>query len=610
MGAAALLNPITAIGAGIAGAGAAFVKAARSAEDFNRAMRNSQAIMGELSEALDKDMRRAAFDVARFTQFSASEAAKAYFYLASAGLDATQSIKAMPVVSKFAQAGMFDLAQATDLLTDAQSALGLTVDDSTQNMKNMLRVSDVLVKANTLANASVQQFSESLTNKAGAAMKVVGMDIEEGVAVLAAFADQGLKGAEAGTAFSIVLRELQKRAIDNRDAFKHFGVATFDVNGEVRPMVEIIGDLERALAGASDETKKMTLAQLGFQEKSIAYLQTILGTSQAIGEYTENLRKAAKTTEEVANKQLTPFQKGWAELSGNIGAVTQALGVVTDALGGLMTATAKGQQWYFDRPKAIWETLVRSGTVVAEGLRRFTDDLKFIAYKPLSELNTELRESLQVGERLEQELADRTAKMKELADATGDVTEATKRATDSGQWKDVAEIIGALSRELAAYGKTSGELALGRLEDLGASPNAMRLARDTVEALESRQAAKELDDIIYGLEREQQALAHTTRELDLLEAGWRGATEAQLANAMREQVKLERQAKADAARHTKAADRITRFVEVDVSRMALSGMRGGRGRKQKTEDEKTHVLLERVETAVKTQRNAYAMVGP
>jgi hypothetical protein len=49
MGAAALLNPITAIGAGIAGAGAAFVKAARSAEDFNRALRRGTlyAVLGK-----------------------------------------------------------------------------------------------------------------------------------------------------------------------------------------------------------------------------------------------------------------------------------------------------------------------------------------------------------------------------------------------------------------------------------------------------------------------------------------------------------------------------------------------------------------------------------
>ena len=60
-------------------------------------------------------------------------------------------------------------------------------------MAQMSRVSDVLVRANTLANATVQQFSTALTSKAGAALKSFNKDVEEGVAVLAAMADQGIK---------------------------------------------------------------------------------------------------------------------------------------------------------------------------------------------------------------------------------------------------------------------------------------------------------------------------------------------------------------------------------------------------------------------------------
>jgi hypothetical protein len=81
-------------------------------------------------------------------------------------LDAEASIAALPRVAQFAQAGMFDMSRATDLLTDAQSALGLTIrDDAVKNMENMIKVSDVLVRANTLSNATVEQFSTSLTTK-------------------------------------------------------------------------------------------------------------------------------------------------------------------------------------------------------------------------------------------------------------------------------------------------------------------------------------------------------------------------------------------------------------------------------------------------------------
>jgi TP901 family phage tail tape measure protein len=272
---------------------------------FDAALNKSIAIMGNVSDSMRTDMADAAREVAKATTFSNEQAAESFFFLASAGLDAASSVKAMPSVAKFAQAGMFDMALATDLLTDAQSALGLTIrDDAVKNMENMIRVSDVLVKANTLANATVQQFSEALTNKAGAALKVVGKDIEEGVAVLAAFADQGIKGADAGTKFGIVMRDLQTKALKNSAAFAAMNIAVFDSTGEMNNLGDIIAEIETALDGMSDAQAKATLLQLGFADKSVAAIQAVLGSSEAIKTYEASLRDSAGTTENVAEKQL------------------------------------------------------------------------------------------------------------------------------------------------------------------------------------------------------------------------------------------------------------------------------------------------------------------
>ena len=312
-----------------AGAGLAIIGglAVKSFASFDDAMTQSTAIMGDLSDDMKGKMSAAARQMARTTTFSATEAAQSFYFLASAGLDATASMMALPKVAKFAQAGMFDMALATDLLTDAQSALGLTIrNDAVANMNNMVRVSDVLVKANTLANASVQQFSEALTNKAGAAMKAVGMDIEEGVAVLAAFADQGIKSEEAGTQFGIVLRDLQTKALKNTDAFKKYNVSVFDSSGEMRNMADIVGDLEGALDGKSDATKKATLLEMGFSDKSISSMLALMGTSDAIRGYEEQLRLAGGTTEEVAEKQLTSLSAQLKLAKNNLNDVAITIG--------------------------------------------------------------------------------------------------------------------------------------------------------------------------------------------------------------------------------------------------------------------------------------------
>ncbi len=291
-------------GAAIVGLGVVAVKAFAG---FDDAMTKSLAIMGDVSDEMRDRMETAARDVAKATLFSAEQAAESYFFLASAGLDAAQSIEALPKVAAFAQAGNFDMALATDLLTDAQSALGLSVDDTAENLENMTLVSDVLVKANTLANATVQQFSESLTNKAGPALRAVNKPIAEGVAVLAVFADQGIKGAQAGTQLAIVLRDLQTKAIKNADEFAALGISVFDSEGNMRNMADIVGDLEVGLDGMSDAQAKATLLQLGFSDKSISSLQALLGQSEAIREYQTELEKMGGITDEVANKQLESF---------------------------------------------------------------------------------------------------------------------------------------------------------------------------------------------------------------------------------------------------------------------------------------------------------------
>ena len=291
------------LGLGVAAAGFV-VKGISDFISFEDKMTQSLAIMGDAAQGWRGEMEEAARAVGLTTTFSAEQAAESFFFLASAGLDAEQSIAALPQVAAFAQAGMFDMALATDLLTDAQSALGLTSKDTEENMTNMGRVSDGLVKANTLANASVQQFSEALTNKAGAAIKIVNKDLEEGVAVLAAFADQGIKGSEAGTAFNIVMRELQTKAIKNTEAFKDFNIEVFDQQGKMANLGDIIGDLEGALEGMSDEQKKSTLATLGFNDKAVIFIQTLIGTSEKIKQYEEDLRSAGGMTQDVADKQL------------------------------------------------------------------------------------------------------------------------------------------------------------------------------------------------------------------------------------------------------------------------------------------------------------------
>ena len=300
------------IGGTVAGAFSSLSAAAgvalREYAQFNSEMTKSLAIMGEVTDETREKLERLAKELAETTDKTADQLAQAYYYLASAGLSAEKSLKVLPTVTKFATAGVMNLAEATSLLVDATSALGLSSDDATQYMENMAHVADVLAKASTLANATITQFAQALANKAAAGARMVGMSLEEATAALAAFANKGIKGLIAGERLYIVIRELQRAALQNRKAFEELGVQVYDTQGEMRPLADILEDLENLFQGLSDQERKAALQFLGFQEEASASMLILLGSSETIKKFTEELKNSGGAVEEMAKKQLTSLR--------------------------------------------------------------------------------------------------------------------------------------------------------------------------------------------------------------------------------------------------------------------------------------------------------------
>jgi len=285
----------------------ALSEATRQFIEFEDKLNQSLAIM-QTTEEQQRRMAQASRQVAIESRISASESAEAFFFLASAGLDAEQSISALPQVTKFAQAGMFDMALATDLATDSQSALGLTVKDAEQNLTNLTRVTDVLVKANTLANASVQQFAEALTTKSGSALKITNKSIEEGVAVLSAFADRGVKGAEAGEKLNQLLRDVTRAVGKNSEEFKKFNINVVDNEGNLKNLADVIDELDNGMSGLSDQQKAVLLDTLGLNRGVADAVKILSGAGDQIRKYQSALEDAGGVTQEVADNQVKSLQ--------------------------------------------------------------------------------------------------------------------------------------------------------------------------------------------------------------------------------------------------------------------------------------------------------------
>jgi TP901 family phage tail tape measure protein len=428
-------------------------EAVQAFTEFDSKMTQSLAIMNTTVQEQEA-MVRAAQEVASTTTISANQSAEAFFFLASAGLDAEQSIGALPQVAKFAQAGMFDMATATDLATDAQSALGLTVQDAQQNMENLTRVTDVLVKANTLANASVQQFSEALTTKAGAALKVVNKDIEEGVAVLAVFADRGVKGAEAGDKLNQVLRDIPRATAKNSEEFAKLGLQMFDAEGNMKNVADIIEELDAVLGPMSDELKASTLDQLGLNRGVADAVKILSGTTDQIREYEQALRDAGGTTEEVANKQLDTLQ---AELD----ILSNKWNILLTDIGKDFEGTARQTVGIFDR---LIQSIIdyRNAVDDREPIKNYSYELRTVS-REYADGIVRVKRLVQVTEDLEKShdaerdavesyisgLTDLRNTKEEVVDTTQDEIDAEEELAQTRK----EESLGALNKVYSAYQK-------------------------------------------------------------------------------------------------------------------------------------------------------------
>lgn len=293
----AVTGPISAVGA----------ISTREFMKFDHAMTQSLAIMDGVTDQMQAKMAATARNISKNSITPAHELAESYFFLASAGFSAEQSVASLARVQKFAQAGAFDMALATDLLTDAQTAMGMSSKDAGQNMLNLARISDVFVRANELSNTSVRQIAEAMTADAATAARQYGASLETTTAVLNAYASAGKKASEAGNLFGRAVRLLMKATRTHAEGFQKLGIATTDAQGNYLNLIDVIGNMEQAFAGMSGVQREAALAQLGFRALAQKSITPLLGLSQSMREYESQLLNAGGATERVANKQLKSF---------------------------------------------------------------------------------------------------------------------------------------------------------------------------------------------------------------------------------------------------------------------------------------------------------------
>lgn len=279
-----------------AGAVVAFGKSAIDAgATFDSSMSQVAATMGTTVDQI-QELRDFAMEMGAKTAFSASQAADALNYMALAGYDAEQSMEALPNVLNLAAAGGIELAAASDMITDAQSALGLSMEESAELV-------DKMAKASSKSNTSVAQLGEAILTIGGTAKNLSGGTTELSAA-LGILADNGVKGAEGGTALRNIILSLSAPTDTAAKAMKSLGLEVYDASGNMRPLNETFSDLEAVLSTMTQGEQTQVLNQI-FNKVDLKSVNALLAnTGERFDELTGYINDASGAAEAMAATQL------------------------------------------------------------------------------------------------------------------------------------------------------------------------------------------------------------------------------------------------------------------------------------------------------------------
>lgn len=460
-----LITSFAAAGAGIAAGLGVSVK---SAGDFQQALADVKAVAGQLTDGQMADLRKLALDTGAATRYSAAEAAKGIEELVKAGV-ALEDIMGDGLTGalNLATAGGLDLASAAEI---ASTALNSFKADS----MSLTDTANILAGAANASATSVGELKYGLS-AVSAVASGVGASFNDTATALAVFAQNGLKGSDAGTSLKTMMMNLIPKTKDQMATFKELGLVTakgtsafFDQNGELKSMAEIADLLQKSLKHMSAEQRLATLETMfgsdAIRAANILYKEGAAG----IQKMNDEMKKV--TAAEVAATKLDTF-KGSMELLKS--AVETTIILIGEPLLAPLTAATRKVT---DFVSALSQDIQTVGITQAlmnlvppafkEQVTWVYDMVQAIRYLSGS-FDEELKAMRKTGDGLDSILSPQSM---DIAGKIKEVMNTLKAALQSQDWEGLGTILGeglrTVLNNMGNFGKQLGDTLISQLQQV------------------------------------------------------------------------------------------------------------------------------------------------
>jgi len=257
----AMTSPLGLVGMGAAtvGIGGLLVNSAQEAMDFSAQVSSIKALTQLPDDQIDQ-IRAKAMQLGKDTQFSTLDAAKGMTELLKAGIDVKDVMGgASQAMLDLATAGELSLPEAAEVMSTAMNAF---------HMNDAAHAADILAGAANASATDVHELRYSLS-MCSAVASGVGMSFEDTNTALAVFAQNGLKGSDAGTSLKTMLARLEPMTKSQYAAFSELNLLTeqgtslfYDQAGKMKSLADIADLLHDRMSNLTNEQQQRLLHEM------------------------------------------------------------------------------------------------------------------------------------------------------------------------------------------------------------------------------------------------------------------------------------------------------------------------------------------------------------
>lgn len=328
--AAKMESSLKGIGTGfkLMGAGAAilapFAMATQVAADFEAQMSNIKAVTGATNDQMltyGDTIKKAGAN----TAFSAMESAQGFEALIKAGV-ATEKIVGTGLTDalNFATAAGLQVGDAADLAANALNGFK-------NDMLSLAQAGDIMVGAANVSATTVGELKFGLA-AAGSVASQMGISFKDVNSTLALFAQNSIKGSDAGTSFKTFLTSLVPNSKNAQEEMEKLGLIIngknmfFDAKGSLKGMGEISQILQDATKGLNTE-KRIKFFKDVFGSDAIR-AASVLSQSGMKGIADIQTQMEKITAKAIADEKLNNFNGAMTILKSNLETVAITVGTL------------------------------------------------------------------------------------------------------------------------------------------------------------------------------------------------------------------------------------------------------------------------------------------